>query len=75
MEKMNPDVHEWGYIGREFTMHKMWVLNAAEPIVAAHLKSMIEFPPSQASDTLNVKKALEEIQAKMEKAAAGGASR
>ena len=75
MEKMDAELHEWGYIGREFTMHKMWVLNAAGPIVAAHLKSMIEFPPSQASDTLNVKKALEEIQAKMEKAAAGGASR
>ena len=56
-------------------LHKMWALNASGPFIAEHLKSLMEYPPSQGSDTLSLKKALEEIQAKMEKAAAGGASR
>jgi arylsulfatase len=73
LEKMDQESHEWGYTGREFFMHKLWALNAAGPLIAEHLKSIMEYPPSQGADTLSIKKALDEMQAKMEKAAAGGA--
>jgi len=35
-------------------------------MLAAHLKTLMEFPPSQGADTLSMKKALEEAQRKME---------
>jgi arylsulfatase len=73
MEKMDPESPEWGYTGREFFMHKMWALNASAPFIAEHLRTLMEYPPSQGADTLSIKKALEEMQAKMAKAAAGGA--
>ena len=75
MEKMDQESHEWGTNGRTFFAHKMWALNAAGPFIAAHLKSIMEYPPSQGADTLSIKKALDEMKAKMEKAAAGGASK
>ena len=74
MEKMDPESPEWGYTGREFFLHKMWALNASGPFIAEHLKTLMEYPPSQGADTLSIKKALEEMQAKMAKAAAGGAA-
>ena len=75
MEKMDQESHEWGTTSRQFFAHKMWALNASGPIIGAHLKSLMEYPPSQGADTLSIKKALEEMQAKMEKAAAGGATK
>jgi arylsulfatase len=72
MEKMDQESHEWGPSGKTFFAHKMWALNASGPVIAAHLKTLMEFPPSQGADTLSIKKALEEVQAKMEKAASGG---
>ena len=69
LEKMDQESHEWGSAGRQFFAHKMWALNASGPFIAAHLKSLMEYPPSQGADTLSIKKALEEMQAKMEKAA------
>jgi hypothetical protein len=57
MEKMTPDSDEFGYIGREFFAHKLWVPTAAGPFLAAHMKSLEEFPPSQGADTLSMKKA------------------
>lgn len=71
MEKMDPESHEWGFTGRQLFAHKMWALNASGPIIAQHLKTFMEYPPSQGADTLSIKKALEEMQAKMAKAAAG----
>lgn len=68
MEKMDPESHEWGYVGRKFFAHKIWAPNAAGPFIAAHLKSIQEFPPRQAADTLSLKKALEAAMAKMESA-------
>jgi hypothetical protein len=35
----------------------------------------MEYPPSQGADTLSLKKALDEMQERMEKAAAGGAAK
>ena len=66
MEKVDPQSHEWGYAGRKFFAAKLWAPTAAGPIIAAHLKTLMEFPPSQGADTLSMKKALEEAQRKME---------
>jgi arylsulfatase len=71
LEKMTQEDPEWGYAGRQLFMHKMWALNAAGPFIAQHLKSLMEYPPSQGSDSLSIKKALEEMQQRMAKAAAG----
>jgi arylsulfatase A-like enzyme len=66
LEKMDPQSHEWGYIGRKFFGSKLWAPTAAAPFIAAHLKTLMDFPPSQGADTLSMKKALEEAQRKME---------
>lgn len=66
MEKMTPDSEEWGYVGRKFLASKLWAPTAAGPFLAAHLKSLQEFPPSQGADTLSMKKAIEEAMRKME---------
>ncbi|MCL1634795.1 arylsulfatase [Luteimonas sp. SX5] len=65
MEKMDPQSHEWGYAGRKFFAAKLWAPTAAGPFIAAHLKSLMDFPPSQGADTLSMKKALEDAQRKM----------
>ncbi len=74
MEKMDPESPEWGFTARQLFAHKMWALNASGPFIAQHLQSFLAYPPSQGADTLSIKKALEEMQARMAKAAAGGAS-
>lgn len=66
MEKMDPESHEWGYIGRKFFAAKLWAPTAAGPFLAAHLKSLQEYPPSQGADTLSMKKAIEDAMRKME---------
>jgi len=66
MEKMTPDSEEFGYIGREFFAHKLWAPTAAGPFLAAHLKSLQEYPPRQGADTLSMKKAIDEAMRKME---------
>jgi arylsulfatase len=66
MEKMTPDSEEYAYIGREFFAHKLWAPTAAGPFLAAHLKSLEEFPPSQGADTLSMKKAIDAAMKKME---------
>jgi arylsulfatase len=66
MEKMDPESHEWGYVGRKFFASKMWAPNAASPFIAEHLKSLAEYPPRQKADTLSIKKALEETMKKFE---------
>ena len=66
MEKMDPQSHEWGYIGRKFLASKLWAPTAAGPFIAEHMKSFEAFPPSQGADTLSLKKALQEAQEKME---------
>ena len=44
----------------------MWAPTAAGPFLAAHLKSLAEFPPSQGADTLSMKKNIEAAMAKLE---------
>jgi arylsulfatase len=65
MEKMDPESAEWGYIGRKFFAAKLWAPTAATPFLLEHLKSLEEFPPSQGSDTLSMKKAITEAMEKM----------
>lgn len=65
MEKMDPESHEWGYIGRKFFASKLWVPTAAGPFLAAHLKSLQDYPPRQGADTLSMKKAIDETMQKL----------
>jgi len=66
MEKMDPESHEWGYIGRKFFAQKLWAPTAAGPILTAHLKSLQDYPPRQGADTLSMKKAIDQTMKKME---------
>jgi arylsulfatase len=66
MEKVTPDSEEWQYQGRKFMAEKLWAPTAAGPVLAAHLKSLQEFPPSQGADTLSMRKAVEEAMKKLE---------
>ncbi|HEY2826511.1 MAG TPA: arylsulfatase [Pirellulales bacterium] len=72
LEKVTPDAPGYEYEGRKFVGQKLWAPTAAGPFLAAHLKSLQEFPPSQGADTLNMKKAIEEAMKKME--SVGGSS-
>jgi len=40
-------------------------LNSSAPFITAHLKSLMDYTPSQGGDTLSLKKALEEAQKKL----------
>jgi arylsulfatase len=66
MEKMDPESHEWGYIGRKFFAEHLWAPNAAGPFLAEHLKSIQEYPPRQGADTLSLKKAIDQTMQKMQ---------
>jgi arylsulfatase len=66
IEKMDPESHEWGYIGRKFFAQKGWAPTAAGPFLAAHLKSLQDYPPRQGADTLSMKKAVDEAMKKLE---------
>jgi arylsulfatase len=66
MEKMDPESHEWGYIGRKFFAQKMWAPTAASPYLAAHLKSLQDYPPRQGADSLSLKKVIEKAMSQME---------
>lgn len=66
MEKMTPDSEEWGYIGRKFLAQKLWAPTASGPFLAAHLRSLSEYPPSQGADTLSMKKAVEKAMQQLE---------
>ena len=48
------------------TLEATVVPTGAGPFIAAHLKSLQDYPPSQAADTLSMKKALEETMKKLE---------
>jgi arylsulfatase len=65
MEKMDPESHEWGYIGRKFVAEKLWAPTAASAYLQAHLKSLQEYPPRQGADTLSMKKAIDDTMRKL----------
>jgi arylsulfatase len=70
MEKMDPESEEWGYIGRKFVASKLWAPTAASAFLQAHLKSLSDYPPRQAADTLSMKKAVDAAMKKLESPAA-----
>ena len=47
MEKMDPESEEWGYIGRKFFAPEAVGADGGTPFLAAHLKSIAEFPPAR----------------------------
>src|SRR4030095_4796795 len=49
-----------------FVGQKLWAPTASGPFLAAHLKSLMDFPPSQGADTLSMRKAIEETMKKMD---------
>lgn len=59
MEKMDPESHEWGYIGRKFVGEKLWVPTAAQPFLMEHLKSFADYPPRQRAESLSAQKAVQ----------------
>ncbi len=62
MEKMDPESHEWGYIGRKFFASKLWAPAAASPFLTGHLKSFVDYPPRQKADSLSAKAAIDRAQ-------------
>jgi arylsulfatase len=66
MERVTPDAPGYEYEGRKFLAAKLWAPTGAGPILAAHLKSLQDFPPSQGADTLSMKKAIENAMKKAE---------
>ena len=66
LEKVTPDAAGYEYAGRMFVGQKLWAPTASGPFLAEHLKSLMDFPPSQGSDTLSMRKAIEETMKKME---------
>jgi arylsulfatase A-like enzyme len=66
LEKVTPDAKGYEYAGRKFVGQKLWAPTAAGPYLAAHLKSLMDFPPSQGADTLSMRKAIQEAMTKLE---------
>ena len=66
MEKMTPNSEENGYIGRWFLSEKALGSTGAGPFLAAHLKSLQDYPPRQAADALSMKKAVDEAMRKLD---------
>lgn len=71
MEKMTPDSEEWGYAGRKFVGQKLWAPTAAVPFLATHLKSMVDYPPSQGGESLSMRKSIEAVMEKMQQPTGG----
>jgi arylsulfatase len=55
-----------GYIGKRLFVQKLWAPTGTGHSIAAHLKSLMDFPPSQRADTLSMTKAIEEVMKEME---------
>src|SRR5262249_31578673 len=66
MEKMDPESHEWGHIGRKSFASKLWTPTAAGPFLSARRTSLRDSPRSQGADTLSMHKAVEEAMRKLE---------
>ena len=63
---MTPDAPGYEYAGRKFVAQKLWAPTATSPFLAAHLKSLADYPPSQGNDTLSLRKAMEEAMRKLD---------
>ena len=67
MEKIDPESHEWGYMGRKFFASKLWAPTAAQPFLAEHLSSFAKYPPRQKAESLSAQKAVEAVMEKLNK--------
>jgi len=66
MERVTPDAPGYEYAGRKFLASKLWSPTASGPFLAAHLKSLSDYPPRQAADSLSMKKAVEKAMKMLE---------
>ena len=66
MERVTPDAPGYEYEGRKFFAAKLWAPTGAGPFLAAHLKSLQDYPPRQGADSLSMKKAVEDAMKKLE---------
>jgi arylsulfatase len=66
LEKVTPDAPGYEYAGRMFVAQKLWAPTAAGPFLAAQLKSLQDYPPSQGADTLSMRKAIEDAMKTLE---------
>jgi len=66
MERMDPDRRRRAISDASYSRRSCGAPTAAGPFIAAHLKSLQEYPPSEGADTLSLKKALETAMHKLQ---------
>jgi arylsulfatase A-like enzyme len=71
MERFDPHSPEWGYMGRKLFAEKLWTLIPAQGLIAAHIKSLQEWPPRQRAESLSMQKAMEAAMQSLERAPSG----
>jgi arylsulfatase len=71
MELFDPHSPEWGYMGRKLFAEKLWTLIPAQGLIAAHIKSLQEWPPRQRAQSLSMQKAMEAAMQALERAPSG----
>ena len=71
MELFDPHSREWGYMARKLFAEKLWTLIPAQGLIAAHIKSLQEWPPRQRAQTLSMQKAMEQAMQALERAPSG----
>jgi hypothetical protein len=59
MEKIALDAPGFAYEGRKCSPGELLAPTGAGPFLAAHLKSLEDYPPRQGEDTLSVEKAID----------------
>jgi arylsulfatase len=71
MERFDPLSPEWGYMARKLFAEKMWTFIPAQGLIAAHIKSLQEWPPRQRAQSLSMQKAMEQAMQAIERAPSG----
>ena len=71
MELFDPHSPEWGYMGRKLFAEKLWTLIPAQGFIAAHIKSLQEWPPRQRAQSLSLQKAMEAAMQALERSPSG----
>ena len=71
MERFDPHSREWGYMARKLFAEKMWTFIPAQGLIAAHIKSLQEWPPRQRAQSLSMQKAMEQAMQAIERAPSG----
>ena len=71
MELFDPHSPEWGYMGRKLFAEKLWTLIPAQGLIAAHIKSLQEWPPRQRAQSLSMQKSMEAAMQSLERVPSG----